>query len=235
MTAPARVTVENTAVRRVAVGAGLGLIGGLIALAAPALLANELLNAAGPIGARSITTDGSLVAIGAVALVGSFFFYGRGFAAWQDVDRSFRAATVLVAVGSLGALVLVVAAVVVVSSPSAIAACLAGDLTRALPCVYGASPLGRATTIAIFAGEMVGAAGLVLGLLRAARHLRSPWMAAGGVTYGAVLGTLLYLLVPGGTPFGPVPVSAGGTLAGLAVLAPIFVWAGDRRYRRVRR
>lgn len=222
---------DHRGIRRLGIGSGLGIAGGLLAVALPlGLLA---LNAYGPSEFFTFTTFfvqllSVLLLAGAILFLLSLFTYRRAFAALRHADRRFVTASVLCLVGTLGFLLLVIAAAVLLGSTSSLLTCWHGQPSHALSCVRSGTPLGAYTGLAGFWLGWLGGLGIVLGLSLAGHRFRR-----GALTGGAVLYSLLLLVLIG--PFAdlvfPVPgVRYLVVVAPLLVLlAPAVVWAGSRR------
>lgn len=222
---------DHRGIRRLGIGSGLGVAGGLLAVALPLGLLE--LNAYGPSQFFAFSTFfvqllSILLLAGAILFLLSLFSYRRAFAALRHADRRFVSASVLCLLGTLGFLLLVVAAAVLLGSTNSLLSCLHGEPSHALSCVRSGSPLGAYTGLAGFWLGWLGGLGVVLGLSLSGHRFRR-----GALTGGAVLYALLLLVLIG--PFAdlvyPVPgVRFLVVVAPLLVLlAPAVVWAGSRR------
>ena len=229
-TPPPGGTERAAGLRRLTAGGVLGLAGGLLAVAIPVGLAAGVRWAPGGALAWSsnlLLAGGVLILAGAILLVLSFLAYRRAFARLRTVDRRFLPASLLCLLGTLGFVLLVVAAAVAIGDASGLLGCVSGAPTRALACVRDASPLGAYTAVAGFALSWLGSLGLVLGLGLAGTAFRRRSFTGAAVLYAvlllALVGPFLALLVT-------VPGVGYFLLVAplLAVVAPAFVLAGGR-------
>ena len=232
MSAPAS-TEEGKSESDLRRGSLLALGAALVAFVVPALLV--LLARRGLYGLASgahavVASEGSLVAVGAVLLLVAFLLYRRAFGHLRHVDPRLRWATVLCLVGSLGAIVVVVAGALIGGGPSVVTGCLGGHATHALTCLRSADPTAGYLAIAGFWLAWLGAVGLCVGVILSGRRFHRPAVVAGGAVY-AVLA--LDVLVP----FAGTLASVPGTTYALAVapvaavLGPLLVYLGTPRAR----
>lgn len=221
--------LDSRGLRRIAIGAGIGVAAGIAALVLP--VSFLWLAAYDPggfftFGTLFTQTIGVLVLAGAILFLLSLVVYRTAFSVLRRADRRFAAASVLCLVGSIGFLLLVVSAALLLGSSSSVVACVHGEPRQALSCLRSSTPLGADTGLVGFWLGWVGGIGLVLGLfLTAGRFHR------GSVTGGAALYALLILVLIG--PFlallYTVPSTGYLLLAApvLALVAPAFVFAGS--------
>ncbi len=179
---------DGPGVRRLALGAGLGLAGGLVGVVLPISLI--LLGSLAPgglssFGSMTVEATTILLLAGAILFVLSLVLYHLGFAALRKVDRVFTTASVLCIIGTIGFLLLLLAAAALLGSSSALVAC-AHAPRSALQCLNSTSPLGAYSAAIGFWMGWLGGVGLVLGLGHAGgRYHRAP-------LYG---GSFLYALL----------------------------------------
>ena len=233
MTEPTPQELNEKGVRRLGLGAALGLAAAILALILP--LTFFLLSTYAPGGfftynATLLQATSVLILAGAILFLLSLFVYRRSFAALRKVDPRFVAASVLCIIGSLGFLLVVVAAAFLLGSSSSVTSCLSGAPSKALSCIRSQTPLGAYTGIIGFWLGWLGGVGIFVGLSYAGSHFHERLYTAGAVFYGLLLvlliGPFIYLLVsfPGIQYLvfdGPV----------LAVVAPAIVLAAATRRR----
>ncbi|MGI0128961.1 MAG: hypothetical protein ACREEC_02220 [Thermoplasmata archaeon] len=183
-----------------------------------------------PLNFRSGLAEGAAlsVLVGSALLFLALTFYEFGFSAARAQDRRFRVALVLCSIGSVGFVLLVVTAAVLLGLSDSIVACAHGQPTQILSCLDSLSPFGRLSAVIGFWFAWIGAAGIVLGLLLGARDLGSGLVAVGAVLYAVLLASLV----------GPF-VSLVSTVPGveylllvapvLGLVAPVLVLLGSRR------
>jgi len=216
---------------RVAMGAGIGLAAAVLAIVVPVIF---LLVASYDSGgflalnqAAFLDATGLLIFVGALLFLLSFFIYRRGFAHLRKVDPRFTAASVLCLLGSIGFLLILVAAVVVVGSASSLLSCVNGHPSHALSCLESGQPLGAYTGLAGFWLGWLGGVGIVLGISSASSRYHTRAVGYGAVSYGILLLALV-------GPFVALVVSFPGVefvlllVPILSVLAPYLVFHGTR-------
>jgi len=220
---------EKQGLARLAVGAGVGLAGAVLAIVVPVLFL--LIAAYAPSGFLSLDQTSFVVALSLLILAGailfllSLFLYRRGFAQLRKVDSRFTAASVLCLVGSIGFLLLLVAALVVLGSASSFLSCISGHPTHALTCLRSGEPLGAYTGLAGFWLGWLGGVGIVLGLSAASSRFHARLIGAGAGLYAVLLLVLI-------GPFVALVVSFPGSeyilvlTPLLSVIAPCFVFRG---------
>ncbi len=219
---PAPVTTEDAkGAEFLGIGAAMGVAAAVVTLVVPIVFV--LLATKNPGGFFSfapalLQTTATLVLAGAILFLLSLFLYRRSFARFRKVDRRFIAASVLCIIGSLGFLLLVVAAAVVLGNASSLTNCLHGQPSHALTCLKSGQPLGAYTGLAGFWLAWLGGLGIVLGVGMAGGRLHR------GVLYGgaAVYAILLLLLV---APFLALFVSVPG-ISDLLWVAPVLALIG---------
>jgi len=234
-TTPPSSELDRIGLFRIATGAGIGLAGAVLAIVVPVLFL--LIAAYAPGGFLSLHESSFVVATallllaGAILFVLSLFFYRRGFSQLRKIDSRFTVASVLCLVGSLGFLLILVAAVVIVGSASSLLSCINGHPTHALTCLRSGEPLGAYTGLVGFWLAWVGGVGIVLGLSAGSSRFQTREIGAGGALYAVLLLVLI-------GPFISLVVTYPGSeyvlalVPVLSVLAPFFVFRGtDLRAR----
>ena len=216
---------------RIAMGAGVGLAGALLAIVVP--VAFLLVAAYAPGSFLSLHQTGFieatalLVLAGAILFLLSLFVYRRGFAQLRKVDSRFKVASALCIIGTIGFLLILVAAVVIVGSANSLLTCIDGHPTHALTCLRSGEPLGAYTGLVGFWLGWLGGVGLVLGLSAGSSRFRSRAMGAGAALYGVLLLALV-------GPFISLVVTFPGVeyllLVSpiLSLAAPLLVFRGSR-------
>ena len=236
-TTPARpaASAESTAgLDRLGIGAGLGLAGGLAGLVLPiAFLWLAARNPGGffTFGPMLIQVTGLLVLAGALLYVLSLLLYRRAFAHLRRADRGFTVPSALCLVGTLGFLLLIVAAILLFTGSSALLGCLNGQPSRALSCLRSSDPIGAGAGLLGFLFGWVGGLGIVLGVGRVGRRYREPSVAGGAVLYALLLLVLVgpFVFVLRSFPYVELLL---GVIPVLTVLAPGLVLGGVRRIPR---
>lgn len=222
---------DRAGISRVATGAGIGLAAAILAIVLP--IAFLLVAAYDPSGFLALDetsfvyATGLFILAGAVLFLFSLFVYRRGFAHLRKVDSRFTAASILCLIGSVGFLLLLVAAVVIVGSASSLLSCVSGHPSHALTCLRSGEPLGAYTGLVGFWMAWLGGVGIVLGLSAASSRFKTRAIGAGAAFYAVLL-----LVLVG--PFVALVVSYPGSeyvlplIPFLSVLAPYFVFRGAR-------
>ena len=222
---------EQQGLFRVATGAGVGLVAALLAVVIP--IAFLLIAAYAPGGFFSLHQTGFieasalLVLAGAILFVISLFLYRRGFAHLRKVDPRFVAASVLCIIGTLGFLLILIAAIVIVGSANSLLSCINGQPTHALSCLRSGEPLGAYTGLVGFWLGWLGGVGIVLGLSAGSSRFKTRSMGLGAALYGVLLLALV-------GPFISLVFSFNGVeyllllIPILSVLAPLTVLRGSR-------
>jgi hypothetical protein len=215
---------------RLALGGGLGVAAALITLVLPSAFLWLALYSPGGffiLGTSLVETLSLLVLAGAILFLLCLFVYRLGFATLRKVDPRFTVASVLCLVGSLGFLLLVVAAAFLLGSSGDLVTCMHGQPSHALSCLRSSQPLGADTALAGFWLGWLGGVGIVVGLSSAGHRFFR-----GALYGGALLYSLLLLVLVG--PFlalvYPVPGSEYLLVVApiLALLAPALVLSGAR-------
>ena len=222
---------EHTAGGRFLAGAVVGLIAGVVGFVLPVALV--LLTAYSPNGtlpaSLSVVQDTSLLALlASILFTVSLYLYRGGFAALRPLDRRFWAASILCLVGTLGFVLVIVAAALTLYASGAVTECLQGSPTHIGTCLYST------VAPAAFAGGIglgliwLGDFGVVVGLLLAGRRFSDGSLYAAAVAYGALLvvlaGPLLVIYEPDS---GLTYSLLAGPL--LVLLAPALVASGSKR------
>ncbi len=221
----------QTGVGRLAMGAGLGVAGGLIGVLLPISfveLARYRVSAFFVFDVRLFQVLSTLVIAGAVLLFLSLFLYRRAFASLRGEGGGFAIASGLCLAGTLGFISLLVAAILVFGSSDTLATCVGGRPTQALSCLRSASPLGGATAVLGFWLGWIGGVGIVLGLLSSGRRFLQPAFYGGSGLYAILL---LVLVGPFLSLLYPIPYVADllFSVPLLLLLAPAFVYVAARR------
>lgn len=209
---------DSTGLGRLGTGAGVGLAGGIVGVVLPIVFL--WLAAHNPGGfftddTTLVDTTGFFVLAGAILLLISLFMYRRGFAALRKADGRFTAASILCIIGSIGFLLLLIAAAVLVGTSSSLISCLHESPSHALSCVESGQPFGAYTALIGFWLGWLGGLGIVLGLAIAGGRFH-----VGAVSGGAALYALLLVVLIG--PFLNLLVSIPG-VDYLLLIAPVFI------------
>jgi len=216
---------------RIATGAGVGLAAALLAIVLP--IAFLLVAAYAPASFLSLHETAFVQAIALLILAGailfllSLFIYRRGFSVLRKVDSRFSAASALCILGTLGFLLILVTAVVIIGSASSLLSCINGRPTQALSCLRSGEPLGAYTGLVGFWLGWLGGVGIVLGLSAASSRFQARAVGAGAALYAVLLLVLI-------GPFIALVVTVPGVeyllllVPILSVLAPFFVLRGSR-------
>lgn len=221
---------DTTGAGRLALGGGLGIAASLVTLLVPSVFLYLALYSPGgllSLGSTLLRTLSVLVLVGAFLFLLSQFSYRRGFAALRRVDPRFSVASVLCLVGSLGFLLLIVAAAVLLGSTGSLLECVHGQPSHALSCLRSGDPLGAYTAVAGFWLGWLGGVGLVVGLSSAGHRF-----ARGSLYGGAALYALLLLVLVG--PFLALVYAVPDQqyllliVPLLALLAPMLTYVGSR-------
>jgi len=228
---PATDELDRRGLYRIATGAAVGFAGAILAIVVPSLFL--LVAAYAPGSFLSLHQSGFLEAsalcilAGAILFLLSLFVYRRAFAELRKVDSRFVVASVLCIIGTIGFLLILIAAVVIVGSANSLLSCVNGHPTHALTCLRSGEPLGAYTGLVGFWLGWLGGVGLVLGLSAGSSRFHARPIGVGAALYGVLLLALVgpfvalvfafpgseYLLVV--APF-------------LSLLAPAFVYRGSR-------
>ncbi len=225
-----RAKLDEKGTFRLGIGAGFGLAGALAAIVVPAIFV--LLVEFDPGGFFTFASGfvqvlGYLVLIGALLLLVSLFLYRRAYAALRKVDSRFWVASILCLIGSIGFLLLLVSAGIVVGNSSSLVACTHGAASHIITCLKSQQPLGAYTALAGFWLGWIGGVGIVLGLGLAAGRFQRGAYAAGGIAYALLL---LVLIGPFVAELVTIPDIGYVLLLVpiLGVFAPAAVLAGSR-------
>ncbi len=222
---------DQQGARRLALGAGLGLVAAVLTIALPLIfLYLATYNPGGffTFSSTLIEDLSILLLAGAILFLISLFVYRRAFATLRKVESRFWIASVLCLIGSIGFLLIVVLAAVILSSTSSLQTCLHGSPSHALSCLRSNQPIGAYSGLLGFALTWLGGLGIVLGLFFAGHRF-----VRGALAGSAVLYLLLLLVLVG--PFIALLYAVPGTqyvlliAPVLAILAPALVLAGVRQ------
>ena len=227
---------NRKAAGRIGLGAWLGVGAALLAVGIPSVALVLSTRPAGAVfgfGPGLLEATGALVLAGAALYFVSLFLYRRAFATLRRIDPEFALASELCLLGSVGFVLLLIAAGILTGTASSLADCLAGHPSRALTCLESNQPLGAYTAVIGFVLGWLGGLGIVLGLWLAGTHYQRRGVDVGAIFY---LLFLLAVLVPLVDLF--VPFSAGSALLLVlpiaSLLAPFLVLYGIRFERRPR-
>lgn len=211
-------------------GAGFGVAGAFAGLVLPVLFAEIPSDPFPDWFARAVPSIGllELLALAASALfLVSIMLYRWSFGSLRRLERQFLVPYLLASIGSVGLLLVVVAASLALGEQGALESCVRGAPTRALGCLDSLTPLGAYTATLGFWLGWIGAVGVVLGLLMAGARYASGSLVLGAILYVAVLGVLLLpIAYPGAVAPEIRYLAAAAPVLGL--LAPAAVYAGAR-------
>ncbi|MFI5413630.1 MAG: hypothetical protein ACHQ0I_03485 [Candidatus Lutacidiplasmatales archaeon] len=222
---------DATGLFRIATGAGVGLAAALLGFVIP--VGFLLVASYAPGGFLSLHQTALLDALGLLILAGALLFlfsliiYRNAFAHLRKVDRRFVVASVLCLIGTLGFLLLVVTAVVLVGSSSSLLSCINNQPSHALTCLRSGQPLGAYTGLIGFWLGWLGGVGIVLGLSAGSSRFKTREIGLGAAFYAILLLALI-------GPFIALVVSVPGVefilvlVPILSLLAPYFVFRGAR-------
>jgi hypothetical protein len=215
--------------RRLASGAALGLAAAIVGVVLPItflLLATYNPGGFFTLGALLIETTTILVVAGAILFLMSLLTYRIGFATLRKVDRRFTAASGLCIVGSLGFLLIVVAALLLLGSAGSLATCVQKEPSHMLTCIRSGQTLGTYTALAGFWLGWLGGLGLVLGITLAGGRFSRKALYGGASLYAVLL---LVLLGPFVDLLRPIPFVGYLFVVApiLTIFAPAFVFAGS--------
>ena len=152
----------------------------------------------------------------------------------SQVGSSTSPASVLCLIGSLGFLLLLVTAALLLGSTSSLVACLHGAPSHALSCASEVSNRSASDTSLIgFWLAWIGGVGILLGLSLAGRRFASGMLSGGAVLYGLLL---IVLVGPFVVLFVTLPGASYLTLVApaLAILATALAFGGASRAFHIR-
>jgi len=226
----ARRPEERTAAHRFTTGATLGLAAGLIGLVLPialVLLETYEPSVLTPLTSDAVEATGALALVAAVLFALSLIFYRRAFVALRGLDQRFWAASLLCLVGTLGFLLIIVAALLTFSSSGSIAQCLQGAPSRAPSCLRSAALSASDLVVLGLFLVWLGGVGIIVGLALSGRYFRRGAFYGGAAVYAALL---IVLTGPALAILYPVANLAYLVLATpvLVLLAPWLVAHGSR-------
>jgi hypothetical protein len=221
---------EPRGLRRFRLGAVFGLVGGVVGLLLP--ISVSLLGVYTALNLLRFSTTlveftGALFVLGAVLLILSLSCYRLGFGALRRFDRWFLTASVLCNVGTVGLCLIIVGAVVAIHSSPTLVACVRASPAGALGCLAAVAPLTEYSVLVGFWLAWLGGLGVVVGLELGGRRYHRGRLVAGGALYALLLLVLI-------APFVALLFPLGGwqypllTVPVLALVAPVYVWAGSR-------
>jgi len=216
---------------RIATGAGIGLAAALLAVVIPTgFLLFASYDSGGFVSLQQtalIDAMGLLILAGAILFLISLFLYRRGFAHLRKVDSRFWAASVLCLIGSIGFLLILVAAVAIVGGSNGFLSCMNGHPAQALSCLRSGNPVGAYAGLLGFWLGWLGGVGIVVGLSAGSSRFHVREIAVESLLYAILLLALI-------GPFIALVVSFPGAelilvvVPVLSLLAPYFVFRGDR-------
>jgi hypothetical protein len=209
--------IDESGVRRLGLGAGLGFAGAIAAIVLPLTFLFITSNARGGFFTFSpmfVEVTSILVIAGAILLLLSLFVYRRSFAALRKVDPRFYVASILCIVGSLGFILLLVGAAVVADNTGSLLTCVHGQPSHALSCLESGQPFGAVTGLVGFLLGWIGGLGIMSGLVLAGRRFRAGAITGSGMLYGLLL---IILILPFVALFAALP-----GVGDLVILAPVF-------------
>jgi hypothetical protein len=222
---------ERKGLRRFSAGAAVGLVGGGVGLVLPVsvyLLVFYQAIGLPRAGTTLIQFTTVFVLGGALLFALSLVLYRFGFMALQKEDSWFYAASVLCLVGTIGLLLIVIAAGLALESTPSLMQCIQGTPTLALTCLQAVQPLTAYSVVVGFWLAWFGALGIVVGLGLGGRRYRGVRIGAGSAAYAVLLLVLI-------DPFVALLFPISGwqypllTVPILALVAPLLVYLGCRR------
>ncbi len=225
---------EQQGLRRFEAGAAVGLIGGIVGLVLPVsvnLLAFYRFIGLPTAGATLIDFTSAFVIAGALLFALSLLIYRFGFSALRKEDPWFYVASILCLVGSVGLLLIAIAAGIALESSSSLVQCIQGTPSHALTCLQQVQPLTGYSVVLGFWLAWFGGFGIVVGLGMGSRRYRVVRLGLGSVLYAILLLVLI-------DPFVALLFPVGGwqypllTLPVLALVAPLLVYLGCHRVLR---
>ncbi len=221
---------EISGAHRVSLGAGLGVAAALISVVLPIaflLLASYAPGGFFQYGQMFFQALSVLLLAGAILFVLSLVIYRLGFGALRATDKRFVPVSILCLVGSVGFLLLLVTAAILIGGSNGLVLCIQGRPTHTLSCLEATQPLGAYTGLVGFWLVWLGGWGLVAGLVLFGTRYHQ-----GTVSVGSGLYAILLLVLVG--PFVALLFPFAGaqylllSAPILALLAPAFVFAGSR-------
>ncbi|MFZ3355470.1 MAG: hypothetical protein WA549_01770 [Thermoplasmata archaeon] len=225
---------DQRGVRRLGAGAGLGLAAAIALFVLPVtFLWLSTYEPGGFFTYGNALIDVISIALlaGALLFLVSLFEYRRAFLALRKVSPGFRVASILCLIGSIGFLLIVVVAAIVLGSASSMVSCLRGQPGHIYSCLKSTEPIGASVALIGFWLGWIGAVGIVAGLILSAGRYAQPALSGGGALY-----TILLLVLVGPFIFLFAPFEGAQYLLlvvpVLALLAPAFVLAGTVRITR---
>lgn len=222
---------EQRGLQRFRLGAAVGVIGGLVGLVLPVsvnLLAFYDYIGVPTAGATLVDLTSIFVILGALLFAVSLLIYRYGFVALRRVDPWFYTASILCLVGSVGLLLIILAAGLALQSSPTLAQCIQGTPSLTMTCLQAVQPLTAYSVVVGFWLAWFGALGIVVGLGMGARRYHGVRLGAGSAAYAVLLLVLI-------DPFIALLFPVGGwqypllTLPVLALAAPLLVYFGCRR------
>lgn len=198
--APERKTPEEKrnlrGASRLALGGWFGLFAGLVTIVIPLLVLEigvYVPNSVLSLDAGLLQISSTLVLAGSILYIVCLLLYRRAFSSLKKVSPVFGTATMLCNIGSVGFILLLIAAVVLEGTATSVFSCVHGSPSHALSCLQSGQPLGAYTALIGFAFAWVGGIGIVVGLSLASAHFGRGAIGLGAIIY---LLFLLVLLIP---------------------------------------
>ncbi|MGI0054562.1 MAG: hypothetical protein ACREBZ_02430 [Thermoplasmata archaeon] len=180
-------------IRHFRIGGILGVIAGCVAIGLPVLLFGLARYAPGgyfSVATSFVQSASLLVLAGAICGILSFHFYGSSCSHLRRAKLHFWAASVLCTIGTVGLLLVAIAAAFAAYAGSSLVGCAQGSLSDAFSCIESVSPLGAYIIVLGFWISWIGAIGIVLALSLGSGLFQSKFYAIAGVIY-AILVVLL--------------------------------------------
>ncbi len=225
---------DRQGVQRLGTAAGLGLAAALALFVLPVAFLWLSTYAPGGFftyGTELIDVTSILLLAGAILFLISLFVYRRAFSALRKVSRGFRVASTLCLIGSIGFLLIVVVAAVVLGMASSLVSCLKGQPGHIYSCLKSAQPIGAAVALLGFWLAWVGSVGIVTGLILGASRYAQNLLSAAGALYTILLlvlvGPFVFLFHPFGNAQYLLIVAPA-----LALLAPACALGASLRITR---
>jgi hypothetical protein len=220
MTVPSAIQarqLDQKGARRLGLGAGLGFAGAILLIVVPLVflfVAADFPGGFFVLNSTLVEVTSVLVLAGALLLIFSLIIYRNSFSALRKVDPRFYVASVLCILGSLGFLLLLVAAALVAGNSASLLTCVHGQPSHALSCLESGQPFGAVTALLGFLLGWIGGVGIMIGLLIAGNRFQTGSLSGSGAVYGLLL---LVLLIPLASQFVAIPGASY-----LLLLAPVF-------------
>ncbi|MCI4345168.1 MAG: hypothetical protein L3K07_00210 [Thermoplasmata archaeon] len=225
---------EPKGLRRIGLGAAIGLAAGIAGLVLPvALILLATYSPGTPFlrGVQLIQVTAIMALAGAILFALALLAYRLGFTALRRFDPRFWTASILCMIGTVGVLLVVLAIAIAFTSSDVMANCIQGAPTHALTCLQAAAPLASYSALLGFWLLWLGGLGIVVGIALAAFRYTQGWFYGGAALYAMLL---LGLIAPALGLLFPIGALTYPILAApvLALLAPVTILEGSQRARR---